>query len=79
MSDRVIMLTPKQAASAVGCETRYLIDHEEDLGLTSVMTPGGHRRYALTDVQRLVDRYAVVKEADVALAKLVILQQKKID
>jgi hypothetical protein len=73
------MLTPKQAASAVGCETRYLIDHEEDLGLTSVMTPGGHRRYALTDVQRLVDRYAVVKEADVALAKLVILQQKKID
>jgi hypothetical protein len=79
MSDRVIMLTPKQAASAVGCETRYLIDHEEDLGLNAMMTPGGHRRYALNDVQRLVDRYAVVRQADVALAKLLIVQNKKID
>ncbi len=79
MSDQVIMLTPKQVASAVGCETRYLIDHEDDLGLSAVMTPGGHRRYRLSDVQHLVDRYAVVKEADVALAKLLILQHKKSD
>jgi hypothetical protein len=73
------MLTPKQAANAVGCEPRYLIEHEEDLGLMSTMTPGGHRRYALTDVQCLVDRFGAIKQADVALAKLLILQSKKID
>lgn len=79
MSDQRIMLTPKQAATAIGCETRYLTEHEHDLGLKCEMTPGGHRRYALADVQRLVDRFAAVKQADVALAKLLILQNKKMN
>lgn len=79
MNNQPILLTPKQAASAIGCQPRYLIEHENDLGLNAVMTPGGHRRYALNDVQRLVERFAAVKQADVALAKLLILKHKQVD
>lgn len=38
MSEEIILLTPTQVASAIGCKARYLIEHEEDLGLRSVMT-----------------------------------------
>ena len=77
MNEEIILLTPTQVASAIGCLPQYLIQHEEDFGLKSIMTAGGHRRYALHEVQCLVDRFAVVKQADVALAKLLIWQRKK--
>jgi DNA-binding transcriptional MerR regulator len=76
MVEEKILLTPKQVASAIGCETAYLKEHESELGLESAKTPGGHRRYALDDVQRLVDRLAVVRETDVALARLLILKRR---
>jgi len=36
MSDQIIWLTPKQAAYAIGCEPRYLTEHEHDLGRAEI-------------------------------------------
>ena len=75
MEQEKILLTPTQVALAIGCHPEYLKEHEADLGLKSVKTPGGHRRYPLSDVQKLVDRLAIAKNTDVALAKLLVVQK----
>lgn len=77
ITDDMIYLTPTQTAAALGCEPQYLKAHEEELGLTPVKTPGGHRRYSLKDVERLVNRLTVAKRTDLALAKLLILRAKE--
>lgn len=76
MAEERIFLTPKQVALALGCETQYLKEHESQLGLRSTKTPGGHRRYSLSDVERVMSRLTIASETDLELAKLLIVRAK---
>jgi excisionase family DNA binding protein len=49
-------LSPAKASRFLGVSTRTLWRWEEQGRLRALRTPAGHRRYALSDLQRLLRR-----------------------
>ena len=47
------MLSPDEASTKLGVSSRTLLRYETRGWITPQRTPGGHRRYAETDVERL--------------------------
>jgi excisionase family DNA binding protein len=49
------ILTPREAAEMLGVTTNTLARWVRSGGLSSLTTPGGHRRYQRADVRALLD------------------------
>jgi len=53
------LLATAESAKLIGVSVRTLYRYEDQGRITSVRTPGGHRRYRRADVERLLSRAVV--------------------